>query len=200
MEKFYLELPSIGRRTDALDYIEEFYEYRSRINGTGSLHRALKSGLTYEEWLDNNLKLHEKDYAKEKGLVPSWTYFLVREDDGRIVGMIDLRLELNELLRNVGGNIGYSIRPTERNKGYNKINLYLVLQEAQRFNLDKVLIVCADFNEGSRKTILSLGGKYEKNVYDESTSENKELYWIDVEESLEKYKDIYGQYIKKDSI
>ena len=48
MEKFYLELPSIGRKNDALEYIEEFYEYGSQIHGTGSLDRALKKGKTYE--------------------------------------------------------------------------------------------------------------------------------------------------------
>lgn len=200
MEKFHLELPSIGRKNDALEYIEEFYEYGSEIHGTGSLDRALKKGKTYEEWLDNNIKLHDESYALENGLVPSYTYFFVREDDNRIVGMIDLRLGLNEYLRNFGGHIGYSIRPTERRKGYNKINLYLVLQEAQRYNLDKVLITCADSNEGSKKTILSFGGDYEKNTFDESDNETMELYWIDVNYSLEKYKDIYGQYISKTKV
>lgn len=197
MEKFYLELPTIGRKNDALEYIEEFYEYGSEIHGKGSLDRILKKGKTYEEWLDNNLKLHYKSYALEKGLVPAYTYFLVRESDKKIVGMIDLRLGLNEYLRNFGGHIGYSIRPTERKKGYNKINLYLVLQEAKKYNLDKVLITCADSNEGSRKTILSLDGKYEKNTFNESDNETMELYWIDVNKSLEKYKYIYEQYISK---
>ena len=197
MEKFYLELPSLERKNEALEYIEEFYKYDSQIHGTGSLDRELKKGKTYEEWLSNNIKLHDESYAIEKGLVPSYTYFFVREDDNKIVGMIDLRLGLNEYLRNFGGHIGYSIRPTERKKGYNKINLYLVLQEAQRYNLDKVLVICADYNDGSRKTILSLGGKFEKRNFDESDNETMELYWIDVNDSLERYKDIYDQYISK---
>ncbi len=200
MEKFHLELPSIGRKNDALKYIEEFYEYGSEIHGTGSLDRALKKGKTYEEWLDNNIKLHDESFALEKGLVPSYTYFFVREDDNKIVGMIDLRLGLNEYLRNFGGHIGYSIRPTERKKGYNKINLYLVLQEAQRYNLDKVLITCADSNDGSKKTILSLGGKFEKSNFDESDNETMELYWIDVNESIEKHKDLYEPYISKNRV
>ncbi len=200
MEKFYLELPSVERKNDVLEYIEEFYEHGSQIHGTGSLDRALKKGKTYEEWLDNNMKLHEEDYASKKGLVPAYTYFFIREDDNKIVGMIDLRLGLNEYLRNFGGHIGYSIRPTERKKGYNKINLYLVLQEAQKHELEKVLIVCAEDNEGSRKTILSFDGKYEKNVFDESVNETMELYWIDVNEALEKNKDIYGPYISKNKI
>ena len=195
MEKFYLELPSLERKNEALEYIEEFYKYDSQIHGTGSLDRELKKGKTYEEWLSNNIKLHDKNYALEKGLVPAYTYFLIREDDNKLIGMIDLRLGLNDYLRNFGGHIGYSIRPTERKKGYNKINLYLVLQEARRYNLDKVLITCADSNDGSRKTILSLGGKFEKINFDESDNETMELYWIDVNESIEKHKDIYGQYV-----
>ena len=197
MVKFYLELPSLERKNEALEYIEEFYKYDSQIHGTGSLDRELKKGKTYEEWLSNNIKLHDENYALEKGLVPAYTYFLIREDDNKLIGMIDLRLGLNDYLRNYGGHIGYSIRPTERKKGYNKINLYLILQVAKDNNLEKVLITCADSNDGSRKTILSLGGEFEKNNFDESDNETMELYWIDVYESLEKYKDIYEPYLSK---
>lgn len=200
MEKFYLELPSIEREKDAIEYIEEFYKYDSQIHGTGSLDRELKKGKTYEEWLDNNIKLHEEDYASEKGLVPAYTYFLIREDDNKIVGMIDLRLGLNEYLRNFGGHIGYSIRPTERKKGYNKINLYLILKEAQKNNLEKVLITCADYNDGSRKTILSFDGRFEKTTFDGSDNETMELYWIDVNEALNKYYEVYENYISTSKV
>ena len=200
MEKFYLELPSIERENDVIEYIEEFYKYDSQIHGTGSLDRELKKGKTYEEWLDNNIKLHDEKYASEKGLVPAFTYFLIREDDNKIVGMIDLRLGLNEYLRNYGGHIGYSIRPTERRKGYNKINLYLILKEAKRNNLDKVLITCADYNDGSRKTILSFDGRFEKTTFDESDNETMELYWIDVNEALNKYYEVYENYISTSKV
>ena len=43
--------------------------------------------------------------------VPAETYFLVRKSDNKIVGMINIRLQLNEKLKAFGGNIGYSIRP-----------------------------------------------------------------------------------------
>ena len=115
MEKFYLELPTIERKEEALEYINEFYEYGSEIHGTGFRY-SIKKGNLYEEWLNNNLKIHDEKYAIEKGLVSSYTYFFIRENDNRIVGMVDLRLGLNEYLRNFGGHIGYSIRPTERKK------------------------------------------------------------------------------------
>lgn len=121
MEKFYLAIPSLERKEEAIEYINEFYKYESQIHGTGSLDRELKKGKSYEEWLDNSLKIHDKEYAYAKGLVPSFTYFLIREEDDKIVGMVDLRLELNDYLRNIGGHIGYSIRPTERKKDIIKL-------------------------------------------------------------------------------
>lgn len=85
MDKFYLEIPSLERKNEALEYIDEFYRYGSQIHGTGSLDRELKKGKTYEEWLNNNISLHNEKYALEKGLVPSYTYFLIREDDNKMV-------------------------------------------------------------------------------------------------------------------
>ena len=107
-----LEIPSLRRKEDALGYIQEFREYNSQINGCGGLDRYVDD---YEGWLE---KL-EQDYVRvpSEEKVPARTYFLVRNSDDRIVGMINIRLALNEKLRKYGGNIGYSIRPTERRKG-----------------------------------------------------------------------------------
>lgn len=198
MEKFYLAIPSLERKEAAIEYINEFYKYESQIHGVGSLDRKLKKGNSYEEWLDNSLKMHDKEYAYAKGLVPSFTYFLIREDDDKIVGMIDLRLELNDYLRNISGHIGYSIRPTERKKGYNKINLYLCLLKARDYGLDMVLVTCADYNEGSKKTILALDGEFERNTFDKVDNETMELYWIDVDGTIEKYKHIYEPYVSQE--
>ncbi|MBQ9828399.1 MAG: hypothetical protein IJM62_06930, partial [Lachnospiraceae bacterium] len=49
MERLYYEAPGIERKEDAIDYIKEFYEYDSDINGTGGLHRYTED---YEGWLE----------------------------------------------------------------------------------------------------------------------------------------------------
>ena len=77
MERFYLELVSLERKDEALDYIDEFYEYVSEIHGVGSLDRELKKGKTYEEWLENNINVRDEEYATKVGLVPAYTYFLI---------------------------------------------------------------------------------------------------------------------------
>ena len=153
MEKFYLERPSLKRKDEAIEYINEFIRYNSEIHGVGGLNKYLDN---YEQWLehlDNIRKIVEID-----NLVPSETFFLIRENDNKIVGMIDIRLALNEFLKKYGGNIGYSIRPTERRKGYNKINLYLALRFCQEMGLKEVLLDCDVDNIGSCSSIISLGG------------------------------------------
>jgi predicted acetyltransferase len=163
MDKFFFEVPSIRRKQDAIDYIKEFKMYNSRINGVGELDNYLLFN-DYEGWL---LKL-EDDYVRvpsEEG-VPTRTYFFVRESDNRIIGMINIRLVLNERLKKIGGNIGYSIRPTERNKGYNKINLYLGLKICKEYGLDKVFLDALKDNIASWKTMESLGGYLIRDYYE----------------------------------
>ena len=54
----------------------------------------------------------------EIAYVPSVAYLAAREKDDRLVGIMDFRRKLNQNLLNYGGNIGYSVRPSERGKGY----------------------------------------------------------------------------------
>jgi len=187
MEKFYLEEPCIKRKKEAIDFINEFYKYKSPINGTGGLQRFLDN---YEGWLE---KL-EEDYKRipNEEKVPARTYFLVRKEDNKIVGMINIRLALNERLKKYGGNIGYSIRPTERGKGYNKINLYLGLKNCQKYGIKEVLMDADKDNPASWKTMEALGGQMIKEYFDDEYSNCiVKVYKINVNESIEKYSKIY---------
>ena len=109
--------------------------------------------------------------------------------------MVNIRHYLNDYLRKFGGHIGYGIRPTERRKGYNKIQLYLTLLKAQKLGLYKVMLGCSVDNLGSDKTIKALGGILERCELDESDNTMTNVYWINVDESIEKYKDEYSKYI-----
>ncbi len=95
-----------------------------------------------------------------------------------------------------GGNIGYSIRPTERRKGYNKINLYLGLIEAKKLGLDRVMLDCDVNNIASDKTMQALGGVLEKTEIDPSDGILTNVYWFNVDECLEKYREQYIDKIK----
>lgn len=187
---FYLEKPTIERKKDAIDYISEFLKYESDINGTGLLDKYLKEE-SYENWLIYLSKVQNKDYAYSINFVPNRTFFLIREKDNKIVGMINIRLELNEKLKNSGGHIGYSIRPTERRKGYNKINLYLGLKKCFEYNIKDAWLDCVVSNLGSVKTIQALGGNLLKEDFSDKYGEVVQMYTINVIESLNKYSSIY---------
>lgn len=197
MEKYYLEKPTMVRKNEALDYIKEHIEYHSEMNGTGSMEKCLEE-MTYEEWLEELEKKKSEKYMNHIGWVPSLTFFLIRKSDNKIIGMINLRYHLTEKdIKNGASHIGYGIRPTERRKGYNKINLYLGLIEEKKLGEKKVLIECLKDNEGSNKTILALGGTLEKTEIDPWDNELTNYYWIDVEKSIEKYKQKYIDFISK---
>lgn len=194
MEKFYLEVPTMERKQEALEYLKEHVDFGSDLNGTGGLKDCLK-GITYDEWLNDVIRCQEKSYAEAKKLVPATTYFTIRESDNKIVGMVNLRHYLNDYLKKFGGHVGYGIRPLERRKGYAKIQLYLTLLEAQKLGIDKIMVDCVNTNEGSEKTIQALGGLFDKEVYEENMKVTLNNYWIDVNENIEKYKDKYAPFI-----
>ena len=192
--KFYLEEPSIERKDKALEYLEEHIKFNSDINGTGGMDNCL-DGLSYEQWLENLEKMKDSDYAESANRCPSETFFLIRKDDDKIVGMINIRYKLNEAMLKFGGHIGYGIRPTERRKGYNKINLYLGLIKANEdFGLEKVMLDCSVDNLGSDKTIQALGGVLERSEVDPSDNSLTNVYWIDTKEAISKYYDVYFKY------
>jgi predicted acetyltransferase len=185
MERFFFEAPTLKRKDDAVNYINEFYEYGSDINGSGGLHRYLDD---YAGWLEKLAADRERIPDEEK--VPARTYFLVRESDDRIVGMINIRLALNEKLKKYGGHIGYSIRPTERGKGYNKINLYLALKVCFAHGIKTVFMDADLHNPASWRTMEALGGVRIREYYDETNAHCAVVdYNIDVEKALEGHKE-----------
>ncbi len=194
IEIFYLETPSLERKKEIIDYINEFVKYKSDINGTGALDKILE-GYTFEQALERCLNMENREYAEENGKCQGKTFLLIRKNDNKIVGTINVRWNLTEKMKQFGGNIGYGIRPTERRKGYNKINLYLGLIEAKKLGLNKVMLDCDVENLGSSKTMEALGGKLERTEIDPYDGILTSVYWINVDESLEKYKDEYVDFI-----
>lgn len=194
MEQFYLQIPSSKRKNEIIDYFDEFVMYNSDINGSGGLDKIL-SGYTFEQALDRCLNMRNEEYAKKLGRCQAKTFLLIRKNDNKIIGTINVRWNLTEKMKQFGGNIGYGIRPTERRKGYNKINLYLGLIEAQKLGLDKVMLDCDVKNLGSDKTILALGGILERTEVNPDDGILTNVYWIKVDESIKKYKEIFSDKI-----
>lgn len=191
METLRLRQPTLNDKNIVLDYKEEFLIHGDSMDGTSGL--ANKE--TYEEWLDELIKNQDKSTVLE-GFVPATTYLAIRENDQRLVGMINIRHELNDYLLQLGGHIGYSVRKSERRNGYAGHMLSMALEICQTLDIKRVLITCDKNNTGSSKTIIKNGGQLENEV--SSANRITQRYWINLpkfsftSEQLDKIQDHYG--------
>ena len=175
MEKLMLVKPDMTMAEEIMSYRKEMLDAGSSMDGTGSL----RNYETAEEWLDFLRRMENPDTVPSY-LVPGTQYVCVRESDGRIVGMMQIRHSLNEYLRKFGGHIGYSVRPSERRKGYATRMLAQLLSICRGMELGRVLVTCLQKNEASRRVILKNGGVYESVVYEPRQNILLERYWIEL--------------------
>lgn len=114
--------------------------------------------------------------SQPEGFVPETVYWLVEGD--YYIGRASVRHYLNQHLLEIGGHIAYDVRPSERNKGYGKRVLGLVLPKAKKMGLDRVLVTCDVTNIPSRKVIEANGGILENEVGAGEGLPNKLRFWI----------------------
>ena len=172
MSRLKLVLPNIEHKEILMDYKNEFIKNGDSMDGSAGLANAK----SFEEWYES-FKSNLNEETVREGLVPATTYLAIDENE-KLVGMIDIRHRLNEFLLNFGGNIGYSVRKSERRKGYATEMLKLALKKCIELNIKKVLITCNRDNIGSAKTIISNGGVLENEIFDPDDNKMTQRYWI----------------------
>ncbi len=148
----------------ALGFRQEFFDNGEMIINGSELFDKTD---TYEEWLKSI-----KNNANVETVSPGWvvtdTFFAVDQAD-EIIGIIDLRHTLNDFLKDLG-NCGYSVRPSERRKGYATEMLRLLLKVADGAGMTELFLSVEKDNEPSIKTIIKNGGVFERSFEFEGKS------------------------------
>ncbi|MCC5879784.1 MAG: GNAT family N-acetyltransferase [Idiomarina sp.] len=98
------------------------------------------------------------------GFVASTTYWLVEGDE--ILGVANLRHQLNERIRHAGGHIGLGVRPAKRGCGLGNLLLKLTLDKAFDSGINPVHIHCHKHNAASARMIIANGGILESEIGD----------------------------------
>ena len=148
--------PSMALKEEIVSYRAECIAAKSAMDGTG----GLASAQTFSEYLAA-VQAGAREETVRPGHVPATTLCALRPADGRVVGFANVRHRLNRALAERGGHIGYSVRPSERRKGYAKQILRQALEVCRALGIPRALVTCAKDNIASAHPILACGGVLE---------------------------------------
>ena len=172
-QKIKLIEPCEDLREAYIEYVQEFEAAKEyHIHGSG-----LKLTDDFAEFVQR-LREYGQGLNLPEDWVPASTYWLM--GSGRVLGVSNLRHDLNEFLRHEGGHIGYSVRPSERGKGYGTLMLKLVLEKARELGLERVLITCDKDNLASARVIQKNSGELESESISKQSGKLKQRYWIEL--------------------
>lgn len=158
-------------------WVETVHEFgNAPINGSGIWHwTAGKDELdlaTYAAFIADLATYGDVAIAVAPGKVHCDYYWIVDGEPEAVVGFLALRHSLTPALMELGGHIGFSVRPSRRREGHATRALGLALPLAAALGIARVLVTCDDGNIGSQRAIEDNGADLE------DIRDGKRRYWI----------------------
>lgn len=164
--------PTVDLKEEYLSFYDEWLESKEDM-----VPWVIKKDPSNFEAMVQFLQDNEQGCNLPEGWVPDSTFWLINQDK-RILGVVNIRHRLTEILLNSGGHIGYGIRPSERRKGYATKLLSLALEKSKELGIRKALVLCNEDNTGSFKTIINNGGIPDSDYIEEDGNVIKR-FWIE---------------------
>jgi predicted acetyltransferase len=124
----------------------------------------------FEEFVEAVILDAQEDRPRIARFVPCTTLWWVEGDD--YLGRLAIRHRLNDFLLDVGGHIGYDVRPSARRQGHATAMLLGALPWARGLGIERALVTCDDDNVASIRVIEAAGGELE------DVRGVKRRYWV----------------------
>ena len=175
MDQLLLMMPEKVYADAIKEYRESFLSAGDSMDGTGALYRMPEA----EDWLNYVAQLSNPATVPED-MVPTSQYICVRPYDNKLVGMIQLRRNLNEYLEQYGGHVEFSVLPDERGKGYATWMLKNILRYARDCDIHRVILAVEPRNAAGRRVIEKNGGVFIDKVLDPEYELEFERFGIEV--------------------
>lgn len=174
-ELFFVE-PSATYAEEISAYREEMLAAESDFDGCLSMRRMPDP----KEYADYCIEFSNPSRVLKENGARGTVLLCIRKSDKKMVGCMQVHHVLNEQMRNITGHVGYSVRPSERRKGYATRMLAKAKDYLTSFGFSEMYISCMVENEASRRTILANGGEYIETVYLEADGVYLERYRIKI--------------------
>ena len=165
-------MPDLRYRESWLAAVDEFVADGTVMNGSGlwTWDSADRSDATVAAEVARLVGEADPDRDRPEGLVPCTYRWIV--DGAEFVGYVAVRHALTPFLLEVGGHIGYAVRPSRRGEGHATRAFVQSLDVARGLGLDRVLVTCDDDNAPSAAVIEHGGGVLE------DVRGGKRRYWV----------------------
>jgi predicted acetyltransferase len=161
-----------GRDEEFAQMLEEFRAVGELDAYKGAYAIAWKGYASFYALLS---RMKAGGYATPE-IVPMDSYFI--EEEGRMLGELYIRHRLSARLEQVGGHVGYKVRPSCRNRDVATAALGLALQLLGGMGVEQALVTCKANNAASARVIEKCGGV---RISDASTPNGVEWrYWITI--------------------
>ncbi len=184
IEKFKIVAPAEKYADQMTDFVNE-------------LRRENRNNRTEDPWLSEI----ETEFSRQPGGSEKLegVKLLVRTNDDHVVGLHCVRDNMDaEKLEDLGGNISYMIRPSERRKGYNKINMYIALKECAKLGLSTITLICDENNRAASRSIRAMGGRMVTTFFDrDGMGLRFEKYIVNVKDAISSYEPIFEYLIEE---
>ena len=169
-----LVLPTTAVHASFLAAMDEFVAEGARDSQTAAWigHQApgWQDPEVFADFVAEVIADAEEDRPRPARYVPSTTLWWI--DGDAYLGRLAIRHRLNHFLLDVGGHIGYDVRPSARRQGHATAMLRAALPWARGLGIDSALVTCDDDNVGSIRVIEAAGGELE------DVRGAKRRYWV----------------------